>query len=64
MPKLHTENEPRAKGVLELHPFPEINPSEDVSDQHLADFWMYLTNKYSQLGIQIDRQIDSTYHTS
>lgn len=50
MPKLHTENDPTAKAVLELHPFPEINPpSEDPSDQYLADFWMCLTNKHSQL---------------
>lgn len=58
MPKHHTENEPRAKGVLELNLFLEINTLEDISehikckrDQRLAEFWICLANKHSQLGI-------------
>ena len=58
MPKHHTENEPRAKGVLDLNLFLEINSPEDIAehikckcDQCLAEFWMCLANKNSQLGI-------------
>ena len=61
MPKHHTENEPKAKEVIELNLLLEINPLEDISehikckcDQRVAKFWMSLTNKHLQLGIHGD----------